>query len=118
MKYKRMYCWVRPNEKKALRETSNGQFPLVFAKNYDEFKSQINDDDFLVMSIIKAVRGLKKMQELVRSFPQNMFHLYYRSNEDGCMTDNEMTLFEERNIVNGQFMPSGLIKNYLDNAKD
>ena len=113
MKYTRMLCWVRPHEKKELKEAVNGQFPIVFAKNYYEFKSQIKEDDFLVMSIVKAVRGLKKLQELVRLFSQNKFHLYYRSNEDGFMTDNEMTLFEEKNIINGQFMPSGLIQNYL-----
>ena len=114
MKYKRMLCWVRPHEKKALKKAVNGKFPLVFVKNYDEFKDQIKNDDFLIMSIVKAVRGLKKMQELVRLFPQNKFYLYYRSNEDGFMTINEMTLFAEENIANGQFMPLGLIKAYSE----
>jgi len=112
MKYKRMLCWVRPHEKKELKEAVNGQFPLVFAKNFEDFKNQIKKDDFLVMSIVKAVRGLRKMQELVRLFSENKFYLYYRSNEDGFMTDNEMKLFEETNIVNGQFMPLGLIDRY------
>jgi hypothetical protein len=109
-----MFCWVRPHEKKELKEAVDGQFPIIFAKNYNEFKNQIKNDDFLVMSIVKAVRGLKKMQKLVRIFPQYKFYLYYRSNEDGFMTDNEMTLFNEQNIINGQFMPSGIIGAYLE----
>jgi hypothetical protein len=107
-----MLCWIRPHEKKALKEAVKGQFPIVFAKNYDDFKSQIKEDDFLVMSIVKAVRGLKKMQELVRLFPRNRFYLYYRSNEDGYMTVNEFDLFEEENIEQGQFMPSWLVQEF------
>jgi len=118
MKYKRMFCWVRPHEKKELKEAVNGQFPLVFAKNYEDFKSQIKKNDFLVMSIVKAVRGLRKIQELVRLFSKNYFYLYYRSNKDGFMTDNEMILFEEKNIVNGQFTPLGLIQSYFVQPPD
>ncbi|MCL2232448.1 MAG: hypothetical protein FWB99_05150 [Treponema sp.] len=113
-KYTRMLCWIRPHEKKALKEAANNQFPLVFAKNYDDFKQQIKSRDFLVMSIVKAVRGLKKMQDLVRLFPQNKFYLYYRSNDDGFMTENEITLFFEENIEQGQFMSSGLVHYYLE----
>jgi len=43
MKYKRMLCWVRPHEKRMLKEAVNELFPLVFAKNYDDFRSQIKN---------------------------------------------------------------------------
>jgi len=52
MKYKRMLCWVRPHEKKEPKETVNGRFPLVFAKNYEDFKNQITPDAYLIFSAI------------------------------------------------------------------
>jgi hypothetical protein len=113
-----MLCWVRPREKKELKEAVHGRFPLVFAKNYDDFKNQITDGDYLVFSIVKAVRGLKKCEILTRSFPYKKFYLYYRRNSDGFMTNNEMTLFEEPNVVSGQYGASILARNYLNNEKN
>jgi hypothetical protein len=66
MEYARMVCWVRPHEKKELIEVVDGQFSLVFAKNYDDFKSKINDDDYLVVSLKlahKYISGFSKMLE-------------------------------------------------------
>ena len=114
MKYNRMLCWVRPFEKRDLIKEAKGEIPLVFAKNFDEFKSSIKGDDFLVMSIVRAVRNLTKMQNVTREFPNNDFYLYYRSNEEGYMTENELELFREKNIVNGQFMPSGLVSSFKE----
>jgi len=118
MKYTRMLCWVRPHEKKELKEAVNGQFPLIFAKNYEDFKNQIKNDDYLVFSIVKAAHGYKKCKALVQSFPHHNFYLYYRRNNDGFMTDNEMTLFEEPNIVSGQYDASILVLNYLNDEKN
>jgi hypothetical protein len=118
MKYTRMLCWVRPHEKKELKEAVNGQFPLVFAKNYDDFKSKIENGDYLVFSIVKAAHGFKKCKVLIQSFPDKKFYLYYRRNEDGFMTDNEVTLFEEPNVIPGQYGAAILVRNYLDEEKN
>jgi hypothetical protein len=61
MKYSRMLCWVRPHEKKELIEAVNGQFPIVFAKNYKDFESQINEGDYLVISLSKISVGWRIM---------------------------------------------------------
>jgi hypothetical protein len=114
MKYTKMLCWVRPKEKKEIIKVANGRFPVEFTKNYYDFKSRIVPGVCPVFSIVKAVRGLKKCQNLVRSFSTIEFFLYYRSNEDGYMTDNEMTLFEEKNIANGQFTAFELVEKYLE----
>jgi len=53
MKYKRMFCWLRHEEKKELKEAVNSRFPLAFAKNYEDFREQIKKDDYLVISMTK-----------------------------------------------------------------
>ena len=73
MKYKRMLCWVRPHEKKKLKEIVGNKFPVIFSKNYEDFRKNIKNGDFLLFSIVKASKGFKKCQQLVRSFPQYTF---------------------------------------------
>jgi len=115
LKYKRMLCWVRPEEKKDLLEIIHRfyeYFPIVFAKNYEDFKLQIQEGDYLVFSIVKASKGFQKCLELVRNFPNLFFHLYYRPSDDGFMTCNEFKLFKEPNIVGQQYMPGLLIEEF------
>jgi hypothetical protein len=113
MKYSKMLCWVRPHEKKELISKIDNRFSVEFAKNYDDFIARITPDSYLVFSIVKAVRSIKKIQSLVRKFPDIIFHLFYRSSEDGFMTDNELTLFEEANIAQKQYMSDLVISEFL-----
>jgi hypothetical protein len=49
MKYNRMVCWVNRNDAKNLKKANaDYNISLVFAKNYDDFKSLIEKDDYLV----------------------------------------------------------------------
>ena len=107
MKYNRILCWVRPQEKKEIKEAVNAQFPLVFAKNFDDFKAKIKKGDFLVFSIVKATKGFKKCQQLVREFPDHVFNLYYR--DDGIITENEINMFLEKNVYQGQQTSKGIL---------
>jgi hypothetical protein len=113
MKYTRMLCWVRPHEKKELKEAVNGQFPLVFAKNYDDFKSKICEGDYLVVSLSKARFGIKKLQELVRNFVNNKFHLYQLCEYEE-ITYSEFKIMDELNVVDGQYGAKELSGNFLE----
>ena len=116
MKYKRMLCWVRPHEKKELKEAVNDQFPLVFARNYEDFKSQILPDDYLVMSLSKARCGVK-IFNLVRQFLRNTFHLYQlRLNEINTISGGELMM--EENVIDGQYGAGELVDNYLGKIPD
>ena len=66
MKYKRMFCWLRHEEKKELKEAVNSRFPLAFAKNYEDFREQIKKDDYLVISMTKISIGWNKINEFLK----------------------------------------------------
>jgi len=109
MKYKRMLCWVRPQEKKEIEKAVNGQFPLVFAKNYDDFISQIFSDDYLVVSF-KRVN--KKIQQLVKEFNKNTF-VFFEIKEKYIMTSSQFHIFDEQNTITGQYGADEIVNNYL-----
>ena len=111
MKYTRMLCWVRPHEKKELIEGVNNQFPLVFAKNYEGFKNEIADGDYLVMSLSKARCG-EKVVNLVKHFPNYTFQLYEIRSEE-LNTNSGFNLMLENNVVDGQYGAKELCDNYL-----
>jgi hypothetical protein len=115
MKYNRMLCWVRPNEKKELKEAVKGQFPLVFTKNYDDFKQQINEGDYLVFSLSRA-RKLRQLQSLVRSFPNYKFYLYALGEE--IMLSCHFEIMEEPNVTKGQYDANCFVENYLGKIED
>ena len=117
MKYNRMLCWVRPHEKKELKEAVNGQFPLVFAKNFDDFKNQIRNDDYLVISLTKARRGLLRLQELIRCFPNNNF-VMYQVRDDEVFSHSEFLIMNESNVVDGQYDATEIRDNFLGIIKD
>ena len=116
MKYKRMLCWVRPHEKKELKEAVNGRFSLVFAKNYDDFKSKILLDDYLIFSATRA-RYLNKLRNLVRSFPNCIFFIYgQQANEEG--EDKAFFIQEEPNVTNGQYIAKDFCENFYNKIPD
>jgi len=117
MKYNRMLCWVRPHEKKELKKAVNGQFTIVFAKNHDDFKNQIEDGDYLVISLTKAKNGLSRLQELVRSFLNNTF-VMYQLRDDETFTHLEFLIMNEPNVVDGQYDATEIRDNFLGIIKN
>jgi len=111
MKYKRMLCWVRPHEKKELEKAVSGQFQLVFAKNYEDFRSNITQDSYLVISLSKARCG-EKIFKLIKQFSNNCFHLYQiRPEEINTIPGGKLML--EDNVIRGQYGAEELRDNYL-----
>ena len=117
MKYNRMLCWVRPHEKKELKEAVNGQFPLVFAKNFDDFRNQINEGDYLVLSITKISIGWKKMNDFIENFKNTQFHLLdknfrkYKANE-------LLFLGIQKNVIMYKYHLRVLIKEFYGESID
>ena len=111
MKYKRMFCWVRPHEKKELEKAVNGQFPLVFAKNYEDFKKNITQNSYLIISLSKARCGIK-IFNLIKQFSDSIFHLYQiRTEEINTIPGGNLML--ENNVIPGQYGAKELVNNYL-----
>ena len=112
MKYDRMLCWLSREEVKRLKaENKNYNIPIIFAKNYEDFTSQIKDNDYLVFSTKKAKHSMKKLLSMLHQFPNNYFHLYVRTNE-GDMSSNELDIQLERN-VSCMYDPNELIKEFV-----
>jgi hypothetical protein len=112
MQYSRMLCWISRDEIKHLKEENkNYKIPIIFAKNYDDFITLIKDNDYLVFSIKKAKHSMKKICNMVRSFKNNYFHLYVRTN-DGDMSSNEIEIQSEKN-VSFMYDPNELIKEFV-----
>ncbi|GBU28947.1 hypothetical protein R84B8_02509 [Treponema sp. R8-4-B8] len=101
MKYKRMLCWVDKQEKTKIQQENNKfNIPIFFTKNYDEFKEEINDNSYLIISIKKA--KYKKTMDIIHSFPNNKFHVLGRL--DGAFTTiRESNLLEEKNVWNPKY---------------
>ena len=115
MSYTRMLCWVRPHEKKALKKAVNKQFPLVFAKNYDDYKKRINKGDYLIFSLSRA-KNLNKVKLLVRSFPNFQFNLYALGEER--MVSYHFEIMDELNVTRGQYTANCFVENYLGKIED
>ena len=112
MSYTRMLCWLSRDEIKCLKkENENYRIPIVFAKNYEEFKALIKNDDYLVFSTKKAKHNMNKLLTMLYSFPNNFFHLYVRTN-DGNMSANEIEIQREKN-VSCMYDPNELIKEFV-----
>jgi len=117
MKYERMLCWVRPHEKKELKKAVNGQFSLVFARNYDDFKAQIREGDYLVFSLSKARFSIKKIRQLVQDFSKHQFRLYCLKEQEE-QTFLQTTIMDESNVVTGQYTEDELVNNFLEIIPD
>jgi hypothetical protein len=117
MKYTKMLCWVRPHEKKELKEAVNGQFPLVFAKNYDDFKNKITDDSYLIVSLSKAKFGYRKLQMLQKYFYSNKFH-FYSVKDNEFLSAKQFFIMEESNSIPGQYIAKEFVNNYLGIVPD
>jgi len=118
MKYKRMLCWVRPHEKKELKKAVNGQFPLVFTRNFSSFKRKIQQNDYVVISCSFVEAIYDDLKNLIKSFPKNIFIFYDRlEEEDFSIYDVKLTreLQEDGiiNIVGGLYKAKDVLDNFL-----
>lgn len=111
-----MVCWVRPQEKKELKEAVNGQFPLVFAKNYDDFKSKITEYSYLVFSATRA-RYLNKLRKLIREFENCIFYIYGQQ-DDEENEDKAYFIQDEPNVIKGQYTAKEFCLNFTGDIPD
>jgi hypothetical protein len=116
MKYKRMLCWVRPHEKKELKKAVKDQFPLVFAKNFDDFKNNIAPDSYLIFSATRA-RYFNKLRNLIRMFPDCTFFIYGQRADEEC-EDKAFFIQEEPNVINGQYIAKDFFANFINEIPD
>ena len=87
MKYTRMLCWLSRDEIKKLKnENEKYNIPIVFAKNYEDFKASIKNDDYLVFSIKKANCNFTKLELLLEEFSKIFFHVMRRLDNKGTST--------------------------------
>jgi hypothetical protein len=114
MKYTRMVCWVNLKEKQYIKNTNlQHNIPIIFAKNYDEFRSLINENSYLVLSIMKAKFSYNKVCNLVQEYPNFLFHVIRRL-DDAFTTKNEYSfLAHEINVIHKQYDAIDLINEYL-----
>jgi len=104
-----MLCWIRPHEKKELKNAVNSQFPIVFTETLSDFKSKILPNDYLVVSFKRVNR---RIQRVVREFDENTF-VFFRIKERYIMTSSQFNVFDELNTVIGQYGADEIVKNYL-----
>jgi hypothetical protein len=117
MKYNRMLCWVRPHEKRELKKAVNSQFPLEFAKNYEDFELKINKNDYLVISLSKVKFGFVKIRKLINKFSKFNFK-FYEVKEHDELISKQILIMDEKNVTNGQYSADELKDNYLGVIKD
>jgi hypothetical protein len=111
-KYTKMLCWLSREEIKKIKGANiSYNVPLIFAKNYDDFKTQINDNYYLVFSTKKAKHNMNKLLAMLRLFPNNYFHLFARTN-DKEMSLNEMNIQDEKN-VSCMYDPIELVQEFV-----
>ena len=98
MKYKRMLCFVNPQEREVIKKVVNNQLPLIFVKDYNCFKDSLNEDDYIVLSILKAKNELAELKALLGNFKQYKFHFIGHLDSEG-FTPEEFEILDEENAV-------------------
>jgi len=104
-----MLCWVRPHEKKELEKAVNGQFPLVFAKNYKDLKNQILLGDYIVISFKRVNSKIKRLSE---EFNKNIF-VFFEIKEKYSMTSTQFHISDAKNVTAGQYGAEEITNNFL-----
>jgi hypothetical protein len=112
MKYTRMVCFVRPIEKKALKEANVKNIPILFIRSTFLMKMIIRSNDYIVVSSMEANNNIKRAKKIVRAFPKNTIVLYDKQpNEDMPAIAGE--LFHEPNVIGGLFWADDIMNHYL-----
>jgi hypothetical protein len=112
MKYTRMLCWLSQKDKVRLKsENKNYKVPLYISKNFEDFVSQISEDDYIVLSCNSLSKKFKKTIELVRKHNDKTFHIFARLDDSNIQ--NELTLICEPNVVDRQYGRHELFEDFL-----
>jgi hypothetical protein len=99
MEYLRMLCWVSRDESKCLKkENEKHKISVAFAKNYEDFKKSIKDNDYLVFSVKKANKYFSKLELLLKTFPNISFHAIRRLDNKGT-SYQELAILEKLNVI-------------------
>jgi len=111
MKYKRMLCWLNQQDRKLLQNT-NSQYniPIVYSKNFNDFSSKINEDDYIVVSCSSLSSKYNKIVALTKQHSRKIFHIISRQNMNG---QRELDFMCEPNVVSRQYGSNELIKEFL-----
>jgi hypothetical protein len=97
MNYKKMLCWVRPNEKKELEKAVGNKFSVFFVKTKKDFLENINKDVFPVISLKNAYQ-LNALYKIVRKFPTLIFYIMRQDIDYEPITGKESAFLDEPNI--------------------
>jgi len=114
MRYNRMICWVRSYEREELEGSSDGTFEMIFVDSLEELESSMKKDDYPVISFSR-VDG--KVRSMIRRSPDNIF-VFYEIKEDHIVTDDQFDVFDEPNVITGQYGADEIIKNYRGEISD
>ena len=93
-----MLCFVNPQEREEIKKVVNNQLPLIFVKDYSSFKDSLNEDDYIVLSILKAKDELAELKALLENFKQYKFHFICRLDGEGLSLE-ECEILDEENAV-------------------
>jgi hypothetical protein len=113
MKYTKMLCWVRQQDREELEATIK-DIPLEFVKSKSEFKKKITEDAYLIVSLHYINYRFKKF---VDKFPDNKFNIYRVKTYEEQTAEQSLTM-GYKNITDGQYDAEELRKNYLGIIKD
>ena len=72
--------------------------PIIIINNIHEFRTLINTNSFIVLSIFHADTYLSELESTFNENPSKIFHFHWRMDEEGY-TFNEMKLLTHPNVV-------------------
>jgi len=108
-----MLCWITAQDKKWL-QTINKDYsiPIFYSKNFNEFSSEIKDDDYLVVSCNSLSRKYTKMVTLSQQHNTKIFHIFGRWTDSNIQ--KELDFMCNPNVVSHQYGPTDLILEFLN----
>ena len=106
-----MLCWLNRQDRKLLQDT-NAQYdiPIVYSKNFNDFSSEIKEDDYIVVSCSSLSSKYDKIVALAEQHSTKIFHIFARQNMNG---QRELDFMCEPNVVSRQYGPDELIEEFL-----
>jgi len=102
MKYNKIVWWKKPIgdyeillAEKLCREKN---LNLMVVDNIRDFDDSIDEDTFIVLSVLHADDHLEEIEGLIEKYKPQIFHLHWRVDEEGY-TLNEYKLLIHPNVV-------------------
>ena len=93
-----MLCFINSQEKEEIKKVVNSQIPLTFVEDYNCFKNCLCENDYIVVSILKAKNELVELKTLLRNFRQYKFHFIGHLDGKGFLSE-EFEILDEENAV-------------------